>query len=446
MEGEGGRQYAQYGIGQPLLAVPFYALGKAAAPAASLGTWMKLYGIETTGNEIEDAAAARTIATRFACSFFNIFASALLAALVFLLCFEFTEHKGASYLAAALYAFGSLAWAHSRPFFTETAAVLFIVLAWFALMRATRRRMTLWCIVAGAAAGYAALVRLDSVLLYPGLALVLLGPIRKAAPLVRPAIHPFIAFCLPAAACGAAILGLNAMHFGGPLATGYTDQPEGVKFSTPLLAGLYGFLFSAGKGMFFFSPGLIVGLLGWKAARDKNAWLAWGLGLSVLVPLLIQSKWQNWAGGWCWGPRHIFMIHPFLAIPASMWLAHAWNPVRRSVAFVLLVVGIGVQLLGCSQSFITFHDYFFRQYGPQTARVLYDGHDPAYWSTYFRVNIRHPEREEWAPGGLAHVPAPIQHSLYIPQHTVWRGYPQMWRDLGTIDNLWVTLLRDQSSP
>ena len=120
--------------------------------------------------------------------------------------------------------------------------------------------MTRWAVAAGAAAGFAALIRIDSVLLYPGLALVLLGPVRRVITVFRPRVHPFIAFCVPAAFCGVLLLGLNWAHFGGPFATGYGDQPEGVRFSTPLLAGLYGFLFSAGKGIFFFSPPLILGL------------------------------------------------------------------------------------------------------------------------------------------------------------------------------------------
>ena len=42
----------------------------------------------------------------------------------------------------------------------------------------------------------------------------------------------------------------------------YSDQTEGIQFSTPVLAGLYGFLMSVGKGMFFFSPPLFLAFWG----------------------------------------------------------------------------------------------------------------------------------------------------------------------------------------
>jgi hypothetical protein len=42
---------------------------------------------------------------------------------------------------------------------------------------------------------------------------------------------------------------------------GYTEE----RFTTPLLLGLDGIMFSAGKSIFLFSPPLILGFLGWSA-------------------------------------------------------------------------------------------------------------------------------------------------------------------------------------
>lgn len=442
---ENGLEYAQYGVGQPVLALPFYAAGKFLAPLAPLDTWKRIYGVAADEPDLARGfpVTAAGLASRFACSFFNIVLSALFAALVYLLVLEITEHRAASILAALLYALGSLAWAHSRPFFTEVAAVFFIVLAWYAVLRAMRGRMSPWLVLAGAAAGYSALIRMDSILMYPGLALLLTGPVLRAIPERKPIVHPFVAFALPAALCGGALLFLNYLHFGGPFATGYSDQPEGVKFPTPLLAGLYGFLFSMGKGMFFFSPALVLGLFGWPKLVEKGAMLAGGVAASILLPLLFMSKWQNWTGGWCWGPRHIFMIHPFLAIPAAVWLAEGWGSVRRTVALSLLAVGVGVQLLGCSQDFIKFYQIFFRSHGELTTRVLYDDYDKLYWDEYFKLSMKPPNRDTFAQVDLGYVPAPTQHSIYIPQSSVWYCYPRMWRELRMVDNLWIRLARGE---
>lgn len=442
--GPSGGEYGQYGVGQSILALPFVAAGKLAAPLAGDAAWARLYGIppdEPRGAR-GFAYTAAELAPRFFVSFFNVFVGAATAAVLLLLLRELTGDEAASFRATLLYAFASLAWAHSRPFFTESAAALFALLAWWCLLRGLRGRIEPWAAAAGASAGFAALVRMDSVLLYPGLALVLLGPIRRAVPALAPRLPAPVgawgAFCLPALACGGVLLGINAALYGGPFATGYSDQPEGVKFSTPILAGLYGFLFSAGKGMSFFSPGLALAGFGWKRLAERDRWIAAGVATSILLPLLVMSKWQNWAGGWCWGPRHIVMIHPFLAIPIAFWFAEGLSPVRRAAFAAALAVGVAVQLLGCSQDFMAFHREFFRVPGRGYV-VMYDDFDEAYWGRFYSLEENFTRAPETTRRPLGFAPAPIHHSLYLPQNSVWAGYPAMWRRGATLDNVWFRL-------
>ena len=288
--------------------------------------------------------------------------------------------------------------------------------------------------------------------MYPGLALVLLGPLRREMSVHQWRVHPFVVFCVPAALFGVVLLALNAHHFGNPFSTGYSDQPEGVQFSTPLLAGLYGFIFSVGKGMFFFSPPLLLGLFGWRAMSRRDGMMTAGIALSILVPLLVMSKWQNWAGGWCWGPRHIFMLHPFLAIPIAYWLSNSWSVVRRSVALALLVIGIGVQLLGSSQDFMSFHRmFFFQNLEPERAeyrwadanyfRVLYGPMELDHWEQFYALELRNLDGTRKVRVPLRYAPAPIQDSLYLPQASVWAGYPRMLGQYRIVDNLWIRVLR-----
>jgi len=437
-----GRVYAQYGIGQPILAVPFYRAGAALGRLGTDAFWQRLYGTPAiNGKLVGYAPSAAELAPRWACSWFNILLGSLMAALLYLVCFELTRHATASTFAALLYALGSMAWPHSRPFFTESCATFFILLAWYGVLRALRGRMVPWCLLAGAAAGYGALVRMDSVLAYPGLGLLLAVTLVARARRRGAAFWPaWVAFCIPASLAGAVLLGLNVHHFGGMFQTGYAAQPEGVKFSTPLLAGLYGFLFGIGKGLFFFSPALVLGFWGWRPlaelTRRRQPWLVAALAAAILVPFLIQAKWQNWPGGWCWGPRHIFIIHVFLAIPIAALLARAWSAPVRIAALVALIVGIGVQLLACSQDFIYFYQRFFRSPGDRNAFfVTYDPADMVFWDNFYHLSFRSSPKEE-----PYHVPLfpprPIQDSLYLPQWSVWTGYPQMLRE-GTFDNFWT---------
>lgn len=436
-----GKEYAQYGVGQPVLAIPFYLAGRALSPMASEATWRRIYGLDPNpGDKTFAENPAASIAERFGIAFYNIFASALLAALLYGLLMEIFGHRGASLLGCLLYALGSLAWAHSRPFYSETTGALFIVLGWFALFRSCRGHMIRWNLLAGAATGYAALVRMDSVILYPATALVLLGPVLKAARDQRPRLHPFIAFCVPALCCGAILLGLNKIEYGGLFEMGYSDQAEGISFHTPLFVGLYGFLFSIGKGIFFFSPGLILGLFGWRALTIRNPWLTAAVLMATLFPLIFMSKWQNWTGGWTWGPRHIFMIHPFLAIPATAWLASNWNRTRQAVATGLLLLGMGVQIFGCSQDFVLFYQVFFRNANGRYFREQFDIFDHAYWGSYYKLYLKPNKKAEAEEVPLTFLPAPVQHSVYYPQYSQWAGYPRMYLDYGTLDNLWYRLI------
>ena len=103
--------------------------------------------------------------------------------------------------------------------------------------------------------------------------------------------------------------GLNIYRFGNIFDTGYGAEQSA--FTTPLLTGLGGLLFSPSKSLFLFSPLVILCILSiysaWKKYRNLTAMVL----LMFLGNLLFYSKWHDWHGGWCWGPR---LILPSLII------------------------------------------------------------------------------------------------------------------------------------
>ena len=108
---------------------------------------------------------------------------------------------------------------------------------------------------------------------------------------------------------------------GSPFDSGYKNQ----SFSTPFLLGLLSILFSFGKGLIFFAPGLLLPIKGslYKIQKrmrstEQNMYAAYSLWLAFLIGLiLIYSSWWAWDGGWFWGPRFFL----FASIPASFALA-----------------------------------------------------------------------------------------------------------------------------
>jgi hypothetical protein len=211
-------------------------------------------------------------------------------------------------------------------------------------------------------------------------------------------------------------------------------------FATPFLIGLHGFLCSPGKGLFFFSPALLIALFGWrKMSVARPVWTAIAAATGGVF-FIAMCKWQNWPGGWCWGPRHIFQIHALLILGIAPLLAPPRTTVVRIAVAVAMVVGVVVQLLGSSQSFIDFYQEFygFTPRQPPNFHALYSPQEDAAIQQAYTILAQTQSGPVASP---AHVlPAPINDSIYVPQSTQWYGYPILIR-AGKHDFFWWHLLR-----
>lgn len=155
-------------------------------------------------------------------------------------------------------------------------------------------------------------------------------------------------------------LGDNWFKYGTPFFSAYLQAGEhGAKtvmpysglpgFSYPLMFGLLSVLFSFGKGLVFFAPGL---LLRWKIKNtldeDRDAIQLIDLFLVFLIGLTVTySRWWGWYGGQFWGPRYLL----FASIPACFILAHhsrqiSWQLARRIVYVSALIFSCWVSIQG----------------------------------------------------------------------------------------------------
>ena len=126
---------------------------------------------------------------------------------------------------------------------------------------------------------------------------------------------------LVAVACiTALVIAENTVVRGDPFATGYagdhghrTVMPFSGRpgFSYPLSLGIPSLLFSFGKGLLFFAPGLLLVLHARRVAPRPVAELldAWTILVAGLV--LVYAQWWSWYGGWYWGPRFLLVaVYP----------------------------------------------------------------------------------------------------------------------------------------
>ncbi|MCW2977017.1 MAG: hypothetical protein JWM06_2298, partial [Actinomycetia bacterium] len=136
---------------------------------------------------------------------------------------------------------------------------------------------------------------------------------------------------------------------GSPFDTGYGND-HGVAtllpysgrpgFSYPFLLGVASILFSFGRGLLFFAPGLVL----WLDARTRRVVAHHRRALVLMLVfvgglVVVYAKWWAWYGGISWGPR--FFV--FAAVPASVLLAFRIRSVgasRLADAATLGVLGL----------------------------------------------------------------------------------------------------------
>ena len=193
--------------------------------------------------------------------------------------------------------------------------------------------------LAGAGAGLALLMRVDSALLVVPLlaAGAWLGTRRSRAAVA------FGLALLPALVVTAAY---DTVRFGEPWRFGYAQQP----FNHPLLAGLYGLLLSPAAGLLVYAPLTSVALAGLPAAwRRAPVPAACALAL-LAVRLPFYAAWWSWSAYWAWGPRFLVPAMPALAV-GLLEVHRRWPrlglPVRALVA-AAVTASVAVQVVGAT--------------------------------------------------------------------------------------------------
>ncbi len=365
-----GREYAQYGLGVPL----------AYAAWCELGRWMDP-SEDTSLNSLENITPGTDEGTPFLrwwMTIFTMIITALTVVFIQRILLKIGLSNPFTIPVCLLLAFGTYMMPHGRTLFTEplTAFCLSASLFMFLKFRDDPAE-TKWALFAGLFWAYAVLTRLDTLITGPAAAWFILF-IKKGEQFqldFRP--KAFLSFAAPFVIVFLTILLYNQFRFDSFFSSGYEDQTEGVKFATPLLVGLHGFFFTPGRSLFLYSPLLIFFPWGIMKLYKKDAWFTVGLSLLCLLYLVVMSKWQNWAGGWDWGPRHIYQITPLLFIFAAAFFdgKKVWDSFIKKAGWVVLIsISVLIQIIGLSADPVKvifgFLDQFAQRYPTEMQPVI----------------------------------------------------------------------------
>ena len=323
------RRFSRYSVVPSLLAAPFC---KAAEPLADhVGS--RPMRPRRVSREIE-AGRAPPMSPRdvlqAAATFSTAFVTAATATILFVGLCRLSIGRGAALATALVYALGTLAWPYSGSLYVQPVAALGLVSVVLSTALASD-------VATALALTFLLAVRLEFVVLLPVLGLHV-WRIRRP----------------PTAGLAALVLGATAGVGLNVLVNYCRDDPlfmgdyGGEAFSTPFWTGLHGVLFSSGKGLVWFAPAAVVGLvlMTWLLrVEPRVGFLAAGTTATVLV---MVASWWTWHGGASWGPRLLVPIMPVLVLPLA-WVFERWAQIAaglRVALFTVVAVSIAVQSWG----------------------------------------------------------------------------------------------------
>lgn len=334
--GADGRSYSWFGIGQSLLAVPFYSVAK------SLGA----------NSEI-------------AFDITNQLISAATAVLIFYFSIQLGFTKHASALTTIFYGIGTIAWPMAKQPFDHVAETFFVLLSVYYMHRYINNNKSAYLLNSSVSIGFALITRQTTVLVIPPIFVMLaihhlrVLDIRSFFKIIgRDSILFFIAL-IP-------FIGLNLWYnhyrFGSIFETGYQliAARTGMDFfsGNSLLTGLAGFLISPGKGFFYYSPIAILFIFSIKHFAKKHIELFICFSLIMVSYLIFLSKNIFWHGDWAWGPRYLLVLTPFFIIPTSTLIESILTTKKKILKVVLCVVFCTSLLVQLSAITVNFNKYF----------------------------------------------------------------------------------------
>lgn len=302
--------------------------------------------------------------------FFGVFVAAASVALLYLCLLELGVSRRASLLGGLVFAFATMLWPYSRTFFREPLTVLAYLIAIYGMLRYHTEPARLWWpALVGAGLGLALTTKQISVAIVPSLLLLAFvyerqrpstaGIWRQRALAVLAAVIPLAAFLLLQGVYRSATLSgveLFARDLGVYISDPQLSQSVPIRMARALL----GLSISPYKGVFWYSPVLLLGLVGTIPFLRRWRWEGIAFLLLIGVHFLGYSRYNYWSGGVAWGSRYMLPIVPFLVVlaaPVWVWLVDPRQaPGRRRPlaallrigAWLLIVLSTFVQVLGVS--------------------------------------------------------------------------------------------------
>lgn len=308
-----GKRFMVYNPGQTIIFIPIYYIA----------------------NLVSTDEANAYYFSAFCVSFLNYMVHALCAFILFKIALLLGAVKKQAYLVSIFFGLTSYSFVFAQSTYEHHFEMFFILLSvYFAQKKDTNHAGLL----SGLMLSLGLVFRTTSILAVPAILLLQKNNNERLKVLMSLTIG--VAF----------VLLYNYYRFGNPLETGYSlawSLAHSDKFDFWSFSGFpeafFGFLFSPGKGLIFFSTTIVIALFGIKTFWEKQRLIFYAILLISAAYLIIFSLNFAWHGSiWSYGPRYILPIIPFLYLPIIYLKPHKWVFVTLILAFILQILLISV--------------------------------------------------------------------------------------------------------
>ena len=236
---------------------------------------------------------------RFVISFFNSIISAIAGVFYYFVLLAITKSKIISVYTTFLYSFGCIIFPYTGTFFSEPLCTLFIILSFLFIIKNERANEELPKInhnyfYSGFFLGLAIATHITAVLSVPFYYMFILGQRFKIKNDLSRFWVSSLYFTFGLIIFSGLLLYYNYVRFGNIFETGRSANPLYLyaTYSNPLV-GLYGLLFSPGKGLFIYSPVVFLSIIFWKLFHNRFKHLSIAVVGMILIRLffIASSLW-----------------------------------------------------------------------------------------------------------------------------------------------------------
>lgn len=274
---------------------------------------------------------------------------------------------------ALIFGLGTLAWPYTQTFFSDPVCGWGLFAAIHGLICYAQSGRKRYLMGSGLAWGIAYLARTVNLITLPIFVGALLVALHRrhgkagrvvidrmfVETLLTKHWRPLVSFWLPIVTSGVLSLWWNYARYGSIWASGYVESEA---FTAPWLFGIGGLLAGPARGFFWYSPILILALLGVRWFWQQSRWITTVIVVLSLSYLLLYGKWYMWHGGYSWGPRFLVPLLPALTLLLGpVWdrlvRQRQWGSVGRLLVAGLLALSVAIQIGGLLIPFALLQDW-----------------------------------------------------------------------------------------